>query len=391
MKIAIDGTTLCDTSGGRGAGIEHYTWSMVSFLLKQTSEHQYFLVVPANLSQSSLQELVQGCAHVKVLRSWFPKIRLLSRHIFLPLKLYFFSPDVLFSPSGQIPLGWIGKSVITIHDLAIYEHPEWFDQVSSQAFAIQTVVPKSIAHAQAIITVSQTTQQQLEKLFPIAKGKSRVIYEGAETPKVKVKDLISDRFPFDRDYVLFLGTLEPRKNIEEAILAFNHFLSKHPDQVTKTRFILAGKLGWSTEKIQLFADEVNAQWKEVEPDGVVQALGSVTEQEKWLLLARASAFLFPSLFEGFGLPILEAMSAGVPVITTKCGAIPEIGGDAVIYVEPDNREQMSFAIAQTVLVPEGAYALREAGIERAKLFTWQQAAQETLEVLEDVGKKHKES
>ena len=390
MKIAIDGTTLCDHKGGRGAGIEHYTWSIIFSLIEQGSQHSFFLIVPTEFSQSSVHELTQGRKNVRILRPILPKVKLLSRHVFLPLKLYLFAPDVFFAPSGQIPLGWMGKSVITIHDLAIYEHPEWFDQATSQNFAIQTVVPKSIERAQAVITVSGATQEQLEKHFVGSKGKSRIIYEGAKAPTLKVKDLAADRFPYDRDYVFYLGTIEPRKNLENAILAFDRFLTEHPDQVTKTRFVLAGKLGWGIENVQKVADEVNKKWRQQEPDGVVQALGHVSEQEKWLLLARASAFFFPSWYEGFGLPILEAMSAGVPVITTKRGAIPEVAGDAVMYVEPDNIEQMSFAIAQTLLVPEGAYALREAGIARAAEFTWEQTAEQTLEVLEDVGWKKEE-
>ena len=118
---------------------------------------------------------------------------------------------------------------------------------------------------------------------------------------------------------------------------------------------------------------------------MAQFLGPVTEEEKWYLLSGASCLFFPSFHEGFGLPILEAMSVGTPVITTACGAIPEVGGDAVIYVDPEDIEAMSFAIAQCVLVPQGAQYLREEGYRRAKSFSWQETAKKTIAVLRSVG------
>lgn len=268
---------------------------------------------------------------------------------------------------------------MTVHDTAIYDHPEWFSEEQAQAWSTRFCVPWSIKRADALIAVSQDTASRLSAFFPAAEKKTYVIYEGVELGHQKEVSQ-TDRFPFDRDYILFLGTIEPRKNLPNAFLAFQHFLQGHPEQKGKLRFIVAGKKGWNVEESVQAAEDVNRAVGEK----MIEWLGPVTEEEKWYLLSRAACVLFPSWHEGFGLPILEAMSVGTPVITTQCGAIPEVGGDAVIYVEPDDLEMMSFAIAQCVLVPEGTFALREEGYRRATSFSWEETAKKTIALLRSV-------
>ena len=127
---------------------------------------------------------------------------------------------------------------------------------------------------------------------------------------------------------------------------------------------------------------MNSRWNEP----VIDHLGFVTEQQKWELLLQASAFLYPSLEEGFGRPVLEAMSAGTPVITTQRGAIPEVGGDTVLYIDPEDIEQMSFSLAQCLLVPEGMKEITQAAQDRAKGFTWQHCAKDVIDAINQVKK-----
>ena len=202
---------------------------------------------------------------------------------------------------------------------------------------------------------------------------------------LKHTDETSRRFPFDRDLVLCLGTVEPRKNLVNAFLAFDQTLQSHPELASQVRLVVAGKKGWQTHEIENELIRVNRAWRESEPNGVIQFLGPVTEEEKWNLLAHASCLLFPSFDEGFGLPVLEAMAVGTPVIASNRGALPEVGGDAAMYVDPNDTEAMSFALSQCLLVPEGVRELKEMGIKRAAEFSWERAAKETLKVLEEVG------
>ncbi|HLD20743.1 MAG TPA: glycosyltransferase, partial [Patescibacteria group bacterium] len=248
MRIAIDGTTLCAPDGSRGAGIEHYSWSITKALLAQGEEHDFFISTPPGLSRIRRQELLKSGASVTLLPSWGPKLSFISRHVLLAVRFLLRRPDVLFSPFGQIPLGWRGKSVVTVHDLAIYEHPEWFP--AQQSFATRVVVPNSLERATQIIAVSSATQQKLHELMPATAGNVHVVPEGVDLSEAYAAlsqvDSASTRFPFDRDFVLFLGTIEPRKNLRGAFRAFHAFLESRPEQASQVRFIVAGKKGWNT-------------------------------------------------------------------------------------------------------------------------------------------------
>ncbi len=384
MRILIDGTTLCDKNGGTGAGIEHYTWNITHALLRLNSGHEFFLFVPPKLNHVRLQELLSGCKNVTVVRSMGPKVSFFTQHILLPFRFWLRRPDVVFFPSGQIPFAWRGASVITVHDLAIYDHPEWFPK--GQDFSTKTNVPKSIEKATRILAVSEATKNQLSRLFPFSKNKTEVVYEGVSPPHdiLDMFDENDSRFPFDRDYVFYLGTLEPRKNLVNAMKGFDAFLKSHSELVGTVRFVLAGKLGWNAGEIKDTFAQINREWKAQEPNGVMSFLGPVTEQEKWNLLARAGCLLFPSLDEGFGLPVLEAMSVGTPVITSNRGSLPEVGGDAALYIEPEDVGQMSLAIAQCLLVPEGVKPLILDGFKRASEYTWERTAEQTLQNFEEV-------
>lgn len=388
MRIAIDGTTLCAPDGSRGAGIEHYSFSIVNALIHLGSEHFFYIFVPRGFSSVRCAQLESVGANVRVVRSLARSASFFSRHILLPLHVAFYRPDVFFSPMGQTSLMWMGKSVVTVHDLAIYEHPEWFP--GGQEFSTRLLVPRSIERAKKIIAVSGATERAIRKLFPATECKIEVVEEGVDIEEAyRVLGGAQEenrRFPFDRDFVLCLGTIEPRKNLARAAQAFDAFLRGHPEQACCVRLVIAGKMGWKTTEIEQEISRVNREWEHEQHTGVIQTLGFVTEEEKWQLLARAACLLFPSFYEGYGLPVLEAMAVGTPVIASNRGALPEVGGDAAMYVDPDDVEAMSFALTQCLLVPEGTRDLKEAGLARATQFTWERAAKKTLAVLESVGK-----
>lgn len=347
MRIAIDGTTLRARDGRPGAGIEHYT-RMIS---------------------SAMVGVAEGC-EVRVV-SPIGRIPFVSRHLSVPLQARIFGADVLFCPSGHIPLGWTGKAVITVHDLAIYEHPEWFPGAGSPLDA------RSIRRAEAIIAVSEATREQIGRMFPGAAARTVVAYPGVRTEGAAAARGSDD----SQEIVLFVGTIEPRKNLVNALAAFDAFLRVHPDRATSARFLLAGSTGWKAEPILEAISEMNAAWRKKAGGEVVQHLGYVPESEKWELYARASCFFFPSLYEGFGLPVLEAMTAGTPIVTSNRGALPEVGGDAVIYVEPEDVEQMALAIAQCLMMPEAMEEMIAGAKARAREFSWERSARGIVETI----------
>lgn len=384
MRILFDGTTLCAPDGSLGAGIEHYTRSLLKALCAHAPRDDFFVAVPSYCPRQLVAQTVGEAQNVHLLCALLPSMPLISRHIGLPLRAVIARPDVYFSPFGQLPLGWLGKqNVLTVHDLSIFDHPEWFPEPIAHSLITKFVVPRSYARAQKIICASHFTRSRLRALFPDTKMKAVVVHEGVELGNFKDVQF-TDRFPFDREYLLCLGTVEPRKNLVAAFRAFDRFLSGHPEQVSSVRLIVAGKSGWKTTETEEAAAAINHGWKKEEPEGVIRFLGAVTEEEKWYLLSRAAGLLMLSHEEGFGLPVLEAMSVGTPVIVSCGGALEEVAGDCAIVVEPSNTEAVSLALAQCILVPEGLQSLREDGYRRAKQFSWDETARRTIEILHSV-------
>ncbi|MBU0646325.1 glycosyltransferase family 4 protein [Patescibacteria group bacterium] len=378
MRIGIDAQTICDPEGKRGAGIEHYTWSIIYSLLRQAPDHEFVIFVPKVFSARLAEDLLAGVDNARLVKPFLPRVPLVSQHLLLPLRCLLSKIKVLFSPTGSAPLGWGGRSVITIHDLAIYDHPEWFNHTKQQWFATRIVVPYSIKCADRIMAVSEATQKQLHKKFPFSQSKTAVVYEGVNLPAKIENANVAEGI---EDIVLFLGTIEPRKNLITTLTAFNQFLDMRPDRAPMTRLFLAGKIGWNSQETLEAIEKLNRKWAEQVPGGIVQTLGYVTEQEKWALLQEASVLFFPSLDEGFGLPVLEAMAVGIPVIASDRGSLPEIAGDTVYLIDPDDLEKLSLTLAQTLLVPQGLYEMVIAAQHRAKEFTWARAADQTLKII----------
>lgn len=384
MRILFDATTLCGSDGGPGAGIEHYTFALLRALIEITSEDTIFVIVPVHGSRQILDAAIGTAKHVRIVRNFFSSVPFLGRHLILPIQAFLCRSDVFFSPFGQLPFGWMGKrTVMTVHDVSIFDHPEWFPDETVRSLATQWIVPRSLARATKIICVSHFTQQRLHERFPITKQKTIVIPEGVEMGHYREVEH-TQHFPFEKDYLLCLGTVEPRKNFIHVFAAFDRFLSGHPEYATTLRLIVAGKFGWKTTECEEAARAINHRWKTEEPEGVIRFLGSVTEEEKWYLLSRAAGLLFVSYEEGFGLPILESMSVGTPVIASRAGALEEVAGDAAILVDPEDVEAISLSIAQCVLVPEGLQSIREDGYRRARQFSWNETARQTQRVFQSL-------
>lgn len=348
MTIAIDGTTLLGRDGGPGAGVEEYTRRIAAAMVEADPDH------------------------VRVVRP-IGRVPFVSRHLSVPLQAAVARARVLFCPSGHIPYGWFGRAVIVVHDLAIYEHPEWFPNAASSQDA------RSIRRAETIIAVSEATRRQIGRLFPDALAKTVVVHPGFAPIQSDAHRKTSV------DQVLFVGTIEPRKNLLNAVAAFDAFLRLHPDRAASTRFVLAGRVGWKAEPIVEIIGRTNAYWRQQAGGDVVQMRGYVSDGEKARLYAESTCLFWPSFYEGFGLPVLEAMASGLPVVTSNRGALPEVGGDAVMYVEPDDVEQMTFALAQCLLLPEAMNEMVRDAKNRASQFTWQRAASKILSTVSSGG------
>jgi len=280
--------------------------------------------------------------------------------------------DVCLFPANVIPLGYRGRSVLTVHDLAVYKFPELFPEQKIN-FDRRVVVPSALKKAAKIIAVSENTKRDIVDLFEIPADKIKAVYEGTSQ---SVPALSRSDQPGELKYFLFLGTIEPRKNIGRLIEAFKKFVQETdwPGEL-----ILAGGRGWKNQVIFEAIGVCNADLGRE----AVKYLGYVSAEARVGLYRNALAFVFPSLYEGFGLPALEAMAAGAPVITSNKSSLPEVAGEAAILVNPLDVDGLAEAMRRLAFDENLRRDLAERGQKKSREFTWEKCAQETLAVLED--------
>lgn len=382
MRIGIDCRTILNPQGsGEHAGVGHYTYYLVKHCLEVDRTNEYVLFFDHRVRESPFPEApnVRFC--------FFPFFQLKKylpfaySHIFLPFIIQRHHCDVFHGPANVIPIGYHGRSVVTVHDLAIYRNPSWFP--SGQNFSTKTLIPKSLQRANRIIAVSESTKKDIQKFFHIPSSKIRVIVEGVEQSDLGGNEIDPrpiQRFDIQKPYILFIGTLEPRKNLERLVRSFA--ILKDDSEIAKQfpnlSLVLAGLRGLGIEDL-LAAIRNNPWWDNI------HVLGYVSHDEKSALFANASVFAFPSLWEGFGLPILEAMNAGVPVLTSKVSAIPEVAKDAAFFIDPNDIKDISRGLKKVLSPSPLRKDLIERGYLRAKKFQWEDIARQTIAVYRETG------
>lgn len=279
-----------------------------------------------------------------------------------------------------VPPGVKGKKAVFIYDMVWKACPETMDS-ETKRFMDENV---SIAcrRADLIITVSEFSKREIMKYLSIPEEKIGVVYGGVDLERFNTnykKDQIAEvksKFNIDKDYLLYLGTLEPRKNIVKLIKAYA-ILREMDDVRDVPLLVIAGKKGWQYEEILQIGKELNIE------DSVIFT-GYVSDEDAPLLLNGATAFVFPSIYEGFGLPVLEAMACGTPVIAGNAASLPEVIGDAGILVDPGSETDIASAMHEMLLNEELYYSLRKKGMKRVQGFTWEKNAQTMLNIYKNI-------
>jgi alpha-1,3-rhamnosyl/mannosyltransferase len=284
--------------------------------------------------------------------------------------------QLIHGPANALPLVSLGlPGVVTIHDLAIYDHPEWFP--AGQWFATRVVVPQSARRARMVICPSEATKRATVRLLGVAPDRCRVIPHGVETEfalpaSASLRADVRARYALPDHYLLQLGTVQPRKNYVTSLRA----LARIPLE-QRMPLVVAGAFGWNYDGV---VDTV----RELDLRGWVRFVGYAGMPDLPALYQMSDAVLFPSLDEGFGLPLLEAFAAGTPVVASNVGAIPEVAGDAALLSAPEDAE----ALADNLLRLMTDRQLRErqvaAGRARAALYTWSASAAAHRDVYESV-------
>ena len=344
--------------GGVG-GTEIYLRELLTALAKLDHANEY--LVFTNLETQADLVPKQANFHWKpqAVHARFRPARILWEQIVLPIEAARHRLDVLFNPGFTAPLFSPCRQVTVFHDLQHKRHPEyfrWFD-LPFWRFLLWAAAHRS----NRLIAVSEATRSDLLEFYRIPKNRVAVVHHGVEPAFSQL-----DRSRTE-SYLLCVSTLHPHKNLQRLIRAYGR---------TKRdfRLILAGLRGFHAEAIERLIDELGLR-------DSVQITGWVPREELYSLYARARAFIYPSTFEGFGMPVLEAMAAGIPVACSDIPPLREVAGDAALFFDPVNEEAIASAIERLINDVSLQESLSHAGRERSHGFTWQRSAEQTLQAL----------
>jgi len=289
----------------------------------------------------------------------------------LPLALRTYDLDVFHTPAGGPPITSV-PSVATIHDISPIVHPEWFATRYVALYRLLTA--HAVRTSDRIVTVSGFARDEIVDHYPAARGKTVPIHNGVTLRDCDDGDPVERRD--GRAFLLFVGALNPRKNLRTLIESYRRYRERTAEPQD---LVLAGP-----------DRDVFASGGLKRTTGV-RTLGFVSEAQLTWLYCNATAFVFPSLYEGFGLPILEAMGVGTPVVTSDRGAMAEVAGDAALLVDPERPETITDALARITTDSDLRTRLASAGPARASEFTWTHAAEETMRVYREIAAEEREA
>ncbi len=368
MHIAIDAHSV----GAQLAGNETYAVNLIEALAEIDQSNQYTLYVT---KQSAADRFKNRWANFEVKRT-LPHTPLVRIPLILSAELRRNPVDVLHVQYTAPPLAPCAV-VATIHDLSFEHLPETFNRRSRTQ--LRLTVRRTARNAAQILTLSEFSRRDVIETYAIDPDRVAVTPAAAPAhfrPVTNETNLrrIRATYGIERDYILALGSIQPRKNLVRLINAYSS-LWKERQNLAMPQLVIAGKRGW-LEGETMRAAELSAAAHDI------RFIGYVAEPDLPELFSGAMCFAYPSYFEGFGLPVLEAMQCGTPVIAGNRTSLPEVAGDAALLVDPFDETVIADALRNLIENPDRRDDLRVKGIERAKRFSWQQTARLTLQAYE---------
>jgi len=373
MRIGIDYTAAAH----QGAGIGRYTRGLIRALTRLDGKNEYRLFVaggggpfgqarwPSNVRLRTLP-----LSQRNLTRIWH-RLRLP-----LPVEVFTGPLDLFYSPDFVLPPVWRARTLLTVHDLSFVCYPQTADPHLHRY--LNVAVPRSVWSADHILADSRNTAHDLTELWGVSPGKISVLYSGVEPrfcPVIDAAELSRVRKQYDlpQRFILSVGTLQPRKNYERLIRAFGQSVDNLQPETDNSKLVVVGGKGWLYESIFDCVRELGLEKEVLFP-------GFVADDDLPALYTLADLFALPSLYEGFGLPVLEAMACGTPVVCSDASSLPEVAGDAALLVDPLNVEGWAEAMGR-VLSDEGLRReLISRGLAQVRRFTWKRAAGELLEL-----------
>lgn len=300
----------------------------------------------------------------------FPR---LWTHLRLAAEISRHPPDVLFVPAHVLPLYCPVPAVVTVHDLGYLYHPQAHPPF--QRWYLDWSTKRHTRIARRIIADSGTTRDDLINHYRADPQTIDVVHLGRNPTLNPVADSapVKARYQIRGDYILYLGTLQPRKNLLRLLEAFHRLSQDHP-----IKLVLAGEKGWLYDEIFERVQALNLGERVIFP-------GFIAEADKAALISGAIIYVYPSLYEGFGLPLLEAMACGTPILSSNVSSMPEIAGGAALLVDPYDIKAIAAGLSRLLSDPQLRQTLSHQGFRRLQDFSWPEAAQQTLEILTAVG------
>jgi len=346
--------------GGVG-GTEIYLRQLLAALAELDQVNEYFVFT--NLETQAELVPKQANFHWKpqAVHARFRPARILWEQVVLPFEAARYRLDVLFNPGFTAPIFLPCREVTVFHDLQHKRHPEhfrWFD-LPFWRFLLWAAAHRS----HRLIAVSEATRSDLLHFYRIPKERVTVVHHGVEPAFSRLDRLRTE------SYLLCVSTLHPHKNLTRLIRAYGR-------KRRNFQLILAGLRGFHAEAIEQMVEEMVLR-------DCVQITGWVSREKLHSLYRRAQAFVYPSTFEGFGMPVLEALSAGIPVACSDIPPLREVAGEAALYFDPLNEDDIAAAIERIMTDLPLQEGLAKAGRERSRPFTWERCAEQTLKVLID--------
>ncbi len=385
MKVCIDGRTIYRRSTGFG----YYSYYLINNVLQINREYPVYTILHKDTANLVPDHVVEN--NEKILTSVDYRNRLLRdawENIALPAILKRHEIDVFHSPTFHLPLLTTRrvKSVITIHDLVVFKIPEIYPRYYTSYWRF--VIRRSLDTACKIIAISRATKLDIMDLFNIREDKIHVIYHGIDLKRFRVQkeadrlEPTLKKYGLKRPYIMTLGLSDPRKNGERILSSYSRIAGS--GEAGHAGLAVCGVL---RRRNQRFLDQIKA----LGLSNMVMLTGFVEDEDLPILYSAADLFLFPSLYEGFGLPILEAMACGTPVITSNISSMPEVAGDAALLVDPYDVDGLARAMKEVLTNKKLRGHLKKKGFERVKKFSWERCARQTLEVFNRVGSSSRNS
>lgn len=377
MKIGIDARLL----GLKNAGLGRYTSELVNNLIKIDKKNDYVIF----LRRDNWKEIkICNPRFKKILADFAPYS--LSEQLFFPWLLYRENCDLVHFTSVNAPIFYFKKCVVTVHDLIkhYFRGPEtttrWAGFYWLKYAGYLIVSWWLIKLCKKIICPSKDTQGEIERVYSFAKDKIMVTYEAASEVFLRSKEISSPMAKnflqekgVEKPFVIYVGNAYPHKNLERLVKAIKLINQKG----FSLQLAIVCSRGVFYERLKNLIEKESVVEK-------VKMLGFVKDEDLLILYSEARAYVFPSLMEGFGIPPLDAMACGLPVVSSKASCLPEIYGEAAYYFNPENIEKMAEAIIKVLIDEKLRKQLIKDGHERIKLYSWEKMAKETLKIYEEV-------